>query len=355
MNKIIIFFLIQVIFIASGCKTVQEDIIEKVITLKDYKEIEEIDLLLLEFRVSGISLFLEKAETKLNAIHRDTITNREYESIIYGLYGEIEYLKHNRKEAEDYIDLIESKSKKQERLFILKALLKKDLKEKLIILENGEKVASTIDKIRLYLAEIYFQLADYSKSTAYYDDALAALHPKYEEYYSKKRDMAYQLIDAPPQNIEMTDFLTFETLTVADIITMTLIQTNFLDNITIDKTINPSILLEKLKEQKYFYSQDIRPNQVCQRKDVVFFLLSVIAYMENDTSLLSKYENPFPDYSSDSLVPDVATYDYFYTAVLVVVEMEIMELPDGINFFPDDAIDGITYNKILKRLRLIYE
>lgn len=355
MNKLLIFLIIQIIFFTSGCKTVQEDIVETVITLKDYKETEEIDLLLLEFRLSGIPLYLEKAESRLKAIHRDSIINRDYESIIYGLYGEIECLKNNKNEAEKYLDLIESKSGNHERLFILKALLTDDAGNKIKILETGEKTAGTKDLIRLYLAEIYFQLADYSRSAAYYDDALPALNPRYYEYYGKKRDMAYQFKDTPPKNTEMADFLALETLTVADIITMTLFQTNFLDNITVDKNIDPSILLGKLLEIKYFYNKDISADKVCQRKDVAFFLLSVIAYMENNTSLLSKYANPFPNYSSDSSVPDVATYDYFYTAVLVLVEMEIMELPDGINFFPYDTIDGITYNDILNKLKQMYE
>ena len=55
-----------------------------------------------------------------------------------------------------------------------------------------------------------------------------------------------------------------------------------------------------------------------------------------------------------SPIPDVQFNDYFYTAVLVLVEREIMELPDGINFFPDYKISGIDYLDILKKLMKLY-
>ena len=83
---------------------------------------------------------------------------------------------------------------------------------------------------------------------------------------------------------------------------------------------------------------------------MAFSLGGRLARTEPDPSLLTRYRQRY----SFSPVPDVAVEEPWFDAVLGVVEREIMDLPDGINFQPDGEVSGLEYLSILQRLQRLY-
>jgi hypothetical protein len=47
-------------------------------------------------------------------------------------------------------------------------------------------------------------------------------------------------------------------------------------------------------------------------------------------------------------------FDYFFTAVLVLVEREIIELSDGKNFKPENTVKGLDFFETLKKMMRFY-
>jgi hypothetical protein len=53
-------------------------------------------------------------------------------------------------------------------------------------------------------------------------------------------------------------------------------------------------------------------------------------------------------------VPDVEVGEPWFDAVLGVVEREVMDLPDGVNFRPEGEVSGLEYLTMLQRLQRLY-
>jgi tetratricopeptide (TPR) repeat protein len=338
----------------TACQSVTENIFEGTVGAEDYRKVEEIELFLLEFNVTGNTYYLDRAGEKLAILFDAASYNKEFEATLYGLGGEIEYYKNNKKGVEKAIETIELKSKREERLPILRAFLEPDIKKQIAILEAGLEQSSSTGHIHLLLAQLYFEAGDYRKSAAAFDDAFKLLSDNYKQYYQKKRDIAYQFIENPPSTIEASDLLALDTLTVGDVISITLLQTDFLDNITVNKHIDREVLLQRLKEKDYIHGKQVKKDDICRRKDIAYFLLAILSYLENNRDILEVYKREYERSEMPSPVPDLHVHDYYFNAVLVLVEREIMELPDGINFHPDDAMSGMEFNETLKRMKAYY-
>ncbi|MBN1699857.1 MAG: hypothetical protein JW881_20270 [Spirochaetales bacterium] len=335
----------------SGCQSMTENIFEGTVGSEDYRKISEIELFLLEYNVTGNTYYLERAEEKLDLLFENTSYNKEFEATLYGLDGEIEYYKGNTREVKAALEKIELKSKREERLPILKAFLEPDLKKQIEILEQGIEQSSSTGHIKLQLALRYFETGDYRKAAAAFDDAFKLLSDNYQQYYEKKRDLAYQFIENPPETLIASDLFAVDKLTAAHVVTITLLQTDFLDNITVNKHIETEVLLQRLKERDYIHERRLAPDDLCKRKDIAYFLLAILSYLENNKDILDMYKREYERNEYPSPVPDIHVHDYYFNAVLVLVEREIMELPDGINFLPERTMSGIEFNETLKRMK----
>jgi hypothetical protein len=75
-----------------------------------------------------------------------------------------------------------------------------------------------------------------------------------------------------------------------------------------------------------------------------------VARTERDPALLRKYRTKY----GASPVPDVPVDAPWFDSVLGVVEREMMDLPDGILFKPDDSVTGIQYLDMLGSLSRQY-
>ncbi|MBN2536301.1 MAG: hypothetical protein JXB88_25690 [Spirochaetales bacterium] len=350
--KVLHIILSCTILFITGCATVMDNVIETTVGKEDYQKIEEIDLLILDYKINRNMAQLDSATTKIHDLIKDRAYNKEYEATLYGLAGEIDNLVGNIQGVKNNFVQVEKRSKSVEYYFLLAAFLEKELSGKIKILEDGVLSANSSGKIKLYLALYYFEDKNFKKSTACFDDAFDLLHRKYKEYYMKDRELAYQLMENP--NADSKDLLDTEIVSFSHVIRLTLMQTDFLTHITADKNKNPESLLDALKTYGYVHESIKNTEEICARKDVAYFLLSVVSYLENNPDLKVKYKKQYEGNELASPVPDVQVTDYFFNAVLVLVENEIMELPNGIHFLPYKTMSGIEFNELLTKIKKKY-
>jgi hypothetical protein len=340
--------------ILGGCQTISDNI-QQSMNEKDLATFETIELLLLDYNFKKNKELLNEIQQKSDNISKTAALSKKYQAKVYGIQGEVEFYKGNMKAVSKYIELIESTYNSEERLFIMLALLAEDNTNKIDILKHGLQKAESTGLLKLYLARLYFQTNDFRSASLYFDDAFLSLNEKYKLYYQKERDLAYEFIKYPPGNLKINDILTLNILNVKHIIMLLHSETDFFAHLTPKKNIDAAELLIILKNAGYIYTQELQLDDICKRKDLAYLLLHIIAYIENDTSLFAFYSQQFQNQSlhifgPSSPVPDVRINSYYFDAVLILVEREILALPDGINYFPENSLSGLDFAKIIKKL-----
>lgn len=342
--------IINLFLIFFSCTTLSEEFTDS-INKEDISKIEDIEYSVLEYRFTDDSFLLDKAKNEAEMLLANPVYNKEYKARIYAQMGQIEFFTGNPDKAYDYVEQIEITFPEVEHFYILKSLLESDIKNKIEILNNGIANVNTNVSLKLELAEIYYTEEDFIKAAALYDEAFLDIDSRLISFYEKKREMSYQFMENPPVNLEISEILGSDILTFKQICFLLLKDTNFLDNITVDKEISAEQLINKLVLNGYVYRSH-SPLDICLRKDTAFLLLHVVSYLDNNKEILTKYSAMFKN--GESPIPDVKRNDYFFDASLVLVEKEIMSLPDGINFFPEETISGLELSDIINYLKKLY-
>jgi tetratricopeptide (TPR) repeat protein len=349
-----IYFIFICFLIIANCLTTNEKVYYNT-DPKTVEKINDIEKLLLEYKF-GDNInkkdLSQEIKSRIAELSKSVKNIKQLDAKLSGLGGEYEFSQNNIPKVKGYISDIEKKYDKEELLYILRALLAKDDSEKEKHLLIGLNKADDNNKIKLYLADIYFDKRDFKKATGYYDEALKNLPSFYEIYYSKKRNLSYQLIKIKFKNTGSYNLVKKDKLTIADAIQLTLNETDFLAKINKEDSMDN--IFKTLLSDKYFINTaKFALSGNIERKDIAFFIVNAIAAMSNNSQLLDKYK---PDYtysrhveSKASRIKDVKASDYYFNACMICIELELMDLMDGENFYPKGNISGIDFYIILKK------
>jgi hypothetical protein len=342
-----------------GCKSV-DDILVRSLNDEAKSKIAAIDMLFLEFKTTKDVTLLGKAEVQTADLEKESRNNRFFEAKVIALKCQSSLLKNDLGSVNVLIPEIEKRNPHEERLFMIRADLEKDAAKKEAIIRQGIEKADENNILKLYLADLYFVEGKFRESTAMFDDAFVNLVDDYKLYYKKRRDLAFYFMDHPPGNIKSVSYLLEDEISVENLIRVTMSELKESRNFLDIKSDSIKDIFEYLKTADYFPAGNgLKLADRIKRKDIAYFTLRLISKMEKDEGLLKKYHK-IREYRDSSIetdlspVPDVKMSDYFYTAVLVLVEREIMDLPDGKNFFPDRTISGLDYLDMLKKLMKLY-
>lgn len=361
MRKII--FAIGLFLSLFACKTLDETIIEK-IDVESQKNIDEIELKLLKMKFSNDMSYtnymtdIDSTKRLIEKLEVKAKNNKYFKAKVLGLKGEVALLKREIAIVKDIITRIENITSSEEKLYILKADLNDNILEKEEIIKKGIENATSIEKLKLYLADIYFLQNKFEEAVALYDEVFVNLNDLYKSFYKKRRDSGYQFIKNPPNNPNIADILYKDKITVKDLLELTLSETDSIEKIVAENYKNSEELFNILNNKYNFFYKDmfvnIKFNDDIKRKDLAFFITNIISCYEKN-NLINIYKpkeeinNPQKEVKDLSPIPDVKTYDYFYSSVLILVEREIMDLPDGERFYPDNYVKGDEYYKMLNR------
>jgi hypothetical protein len=118
-------------------------------------------------------------------------------------------------------------------------------------------------------------------------------------------------------------------------------------------TLSETALLDtSMAAKDFFYSPASREKDEVTRIECAWFLWNLYSMKRKDPMLKTRYTARFSARGlTVSPVPDVAVGEKGFDAVLGCVEQEIMELPDGIHFYPDKTVSGREYLFWVKQLK----
>lgn len=345
-----------ILLFLTACPT--QDVIVTSLTEEDLAQLAELEFKVFKLKYQSpesIKTETDKLAKELNTILKGNIPNRPYKAKILGLLGQVQFYKQDLKACLATCKEIEKTFPKEQRLFILKSYFESTPTLKIIFLNEALNNCEECSFIYLELAELYFHTDDYPLALKYFDKALLLLDKRYHEFLQNRRDLAFYLVDSKIRLATSSkEILIKNELTTADILVVLLKETDWIAEFVQDEK-ELELCLSRLKESGYLFPSDLMLTDIIKRQDLAYLILAICARLENNPSLRNRYA-PTPSRPESFISPlvDVPATAYFYTASRLLVEREIMDLPNGKNFFPTKSIKGLDFLGIIKKLKVLY-
>lgn len=352
---------LMVIFSFFSCSTLQKDVEVYTILEEKSPEVTELEKEIVFLEVSNIlqpnSVSIQKADEiikKIDSLLGDINIQTAAQSKLIAFQGRL-FLISNRKDlAKEYYKQAMSTYKGEVQNVILGNRL--DLVENL----GNEKVAKeNAAYITLELAIEAYQAEDYLQAIAKFDEAFLVLDSFYREAYEPLRNTAWKLRNISSELVgSEVDVLKQDSMTILQMLTFTQNTTDLLFKYTASKKYSDEVLFNEIIAsglltglnfsttviQKNLTKEDILTRIIAAR-----FLWNIYLEKEGKSGEV-KYSEIFSE-AGFSPILDIPLYSPDFDAVLGCVEKEIMELPDGENFFPNDVMNPIEFNDSLKKLK----
>ncbi len=349
MRQILLLVILLSLF---GCATVSDNVITA-IDEEQYRQLNDIYSSILEFRFNNNKQSLNTAKTKLDIINLDEIYNSDFKAKVLGLKSLTHFYLKNRISAKINLENLKSLTEDEELYWIVSALLEKDKKIRLnILLEGNDKTHETLF-LDDYLAESLLENEQYGESAAVYDLILLTETPFKKEYKSK-RDMAFLFLQNPPNSYESGQIAVKDAVYIDDLLNILSLETTYFD------AFEKNSLYDILTDRGFFNNNVVDTKNQLLRRDMAYFLFALIADRNKSLELWPRYRDFFisnidmeskMELEGMSPITDTAIYEYYFYPVLYLIEEEIMELPDGENFFPEKSVSGRLLHSVIGNLK----
>lgn len=308
---------------------------------------------------TDIDNIIAEIDAQLNEIH----VNRSLNARLNAIKGLCYLLRGNTSRAESIYKDSSTLQKDDAYVIILGNRLLVDREQALADLSVMDST-----NVPLFLLEqslVLYSLERYSESVALMDKALLELPPDYRDCYNKIRDTAWQIHSLgtsitntdKQSKVSLTDFIDVNTM-----ITLTQNNSSLLTSFLSGTSISTKALLEKLATSGYFSaatdsknvngsSNDILTTKPLTRILCARFLWNLYIQKRGDESIRTKYSDRYSQRkNSTSPIPDVEISNPDFDGVIGNIENELMDLPDGEHFFPNDTVTVADYLSFLKAL-----
>ena len=338
----------------AACRTLPPDQIARSAGAEETQALEAFTLRLLDLRLTPDAARLAALRSELERTAARPGQSREAQARVEALRAEAAFQAGDLPAARKLAETAAAFSDSVDGLWLVRAGLEPDSARRLAILETG--LARVRDGSRLLCerGRELLQAGRYAEAAQDLDEGLRALDPAYRALYGADRERAFSLAQAAREvggsgavvRPEALD----QPLTYRDLVERAFRETRLLDSLYAAANPTYAAALPSLRAAGLLLDPAAAPVAPAPRKAVAFFAWGLIARTEHDPQLLSRYRRKY----SVSPVPDVGVEEPWFDAVLGVVEREIMDLPDGVSFRPEQPVTGLEYLSILQRLQRLY-
>ena len=357
--KKILFIGLLVLFLVS-CTSIQEDVMISSIPQEQAVEISKIEEKIANMDASFI---LEKnipTEKDFLQIHKsiqqamgDINLMTAAQARLLALEGRVYFAEGQKNKAKDCYLTAESTYKGDVQTVILGSRL--GLVDDM---ENQRIVATDKPLILLESAIQSFSKGNYVEAVAKFDEAFISLEEFYQQAYGEVRNQAWKM-----RNIDSSDnaeILGKEKITLMETFLLTQANTDFLFNFVGSKKLSNNELFSKVLGSGLLEATNPTISDSATKnleKDTYLTRILAARFLWNLRK--SRFVNDSKSYAKEfeaagfSPINDVAVDNQDFDAVVGCVENEIMELVDGINFYPEETIEGIEFKTCLDKLKKV--
>jgi tetratricopeptide (TPR) repeat protein len=345
------------LFLASGCTTLQQDQMVSSVEEERFQELEIIENELIEIRLyifeeegepgAVVTEDLRRIREALNVLAASGTLNFQYNARLDALRGIETLMSGNLKRASGFLESAEKNWKGDEVVLLLSVLLMEDPEQQLGLLEELVKEGRGLYRLQAEKGGVHFTLGQYGRAIAAFDESLPFLPENYSRLYESRREQAWRLKDTDTAlESKSVAQLSTMTITLKVMVEVTERETELLDYAIGGDRLNERQLYERMRQRGYV-PEAAEPSAVVHRQDVALFLWKLISDKYLDPEMLTRYSKRYKNRSSPIL--DVEVSFRWFDAILGCVETEIMELPDGMNFFPGREVNGLDYLRWLEQ------
>ena len=309
---------------------------------------------------SELSDFHTSIELKLSQSREPGLLSQ-----LNALDGLVYLMENKTKKAQESYN--EAKKQQQNNTYIqlLASRLQKNTEESLNYLEQAIKIDSENESLILEKGKLLYNLSEYDKAIAAIDQALmisdSKNKPQFREYYSNFRSQTWQLYNSQISSTKSSrDINLSANLTKDSMIILTSENSSLLKDFTAGSKMSTSELTKKLTAYGAFSSvldsdnsnhsaDQILKASAITRIMAARFLWNLYVEKKSKPELRNRYSTRYNKLGK-SPITDVEVSDPDFDAVMGSVENEIMELPDGKSFYPQNLLSNLDFITILKNI-----
>jgi hypothetical protein len=339
---------------ASGCRTLPADQVARSATEEETAALQVLELQLLGLKLAPDAVRLSALRAELDHAAARPGWGRLAQAQVQALRAEAALQAGDRSAAKSLAEAASRLSDETEGLWLVRAEMEPNAARRLATLETGLQRARPKGRLLCERGRELLQAGRYAEAAQDLDEGLRGLDSAYRALYGADRDRALSLAQAAREAGGSAPAARTEALegplNQRDMVERAFRETRLLSSLSADPSPAYASVLPALRSAGLLLEPAAAPEAQASRKAVAFFLWGLIARTEHDPGLLTGYRQKY----SFSPVPDVAVEEPWFDAVLGVVERELMDLPDGVNFHPEEAVSGLEYLSILQRLQRLY-
>lgn len=314
---------------------------------------------------SGISELHTNIENKLSQTHEPALLAH-----LQAMDGLLYYMENKTKRAQDFYK--EAKSNQSDDIYVLLLgiRLEKTTENSLAKMEEILSYDGKNGTIMLEKGKLLYKKNQYDKAVAALDNAFLIFDgekkPKYREVYKPFRDNVWKLysagIDDSVLNGSLKSADLAKPLTKDVMLKITMENTKLLEDFTGGGKITNAELTKKLTSYGVFSaaidknnSQNtafaITNSNAISRIMAARYIWNLYVKAKGKPEMLTRYSSRYAKMTNPkSPIKDVDIKNPDFDAVLGVVETELMELPDGKSFHPDNILTGVDFLAIIKKV-----
>ena len=337
-----------------SCQSAPTDLFIRGAGEEDQIELASAEIRMLELRLSPDPAAAASLKAELDKTAARAGMSRQLQARVNALRAEAALLANEPTIARSLADGVAALSDTEEGPYYVRAALEPDPDTRLKILEDGIKKAERKFRLLCERGELLFKAGRYAEAAQDLDEGLRGLDVRYRELYGTDRDRAFAMAQAskdsgtvkpPEQAADLESALTLRVM-----VEKAFTETRLISSLSTDPKPTLEGALPALKNADLLLSPDALADSPVTRKDVAYFFWGIVARMERNPKLLSRYRTKY----GVSPVPDAPADAPWFDSVLGAVEREIMDLSDGVNFHPDDPVTGLEYLGMLSKLSKQY-
>lgn len=363
MKKIISVLICSAVLIVTfgGCSSVQKDVMVSAEETQDFAFVADVeskfvfqdakDLTGNKIDQKEINAIMKDIDEKLKTPSLDKVI----EARLYALKGRSYLLLKNKSSAEkSYKEAIKKSAGDSEVLILGRRL------GKFSIIEKFKDQTELPDLITLEMAIENFQKSNFAISSGLFDKAFKDMDKFYREAYNDLRSSAWQLKDVTSDNSSIVAILALPRITIAKMFYVVQeIAPEKTEDFTDGKKLSEQQLFKILMKNNLLSSissineekkEEIKDVSIVTKRLCARFLWNI--YINEHKINGKKYSKKLRGKErAVSPVEDINLFDQDFDAILGVVENEIMDLEDGVNFEPEKEISGAEFNGYLNNVK----
>ncbi len=320
----------------------------------DLSNLRYMETNMIRFSLSGDKSALTAAEDALVRLEEKNTANRQYLARLSCLKAE--YLFYTQgteafKKIRELTDNAEKMNPHEERIYIVRAFLETDLDAKITLLE---KASAMINSKRAYLelGSLYFAAGDYRKAVSAFDEGIMTNSEDYIYFFQDKRDLAWSLFQADMTSPDSAVLFESGDITIDDIVKIIWQETTLMSSLEL--TLEEGTYFQILNEGGFFLDPGALPDNMALRRDVAFFIAALIAEKQRNPVLMQETADYYSEMGWDSPIPDLIVLERYFSAAVLVIELDIMEMPDGEHFYPEKKVTSQDVLAIVKQLKKLF-